>query len=164
MSQATMFDTLAGIRFLNDIPRKNLAQIAPFAEVREFRESETVFREGEAAECVYFVISGMLSLELSPSTIYRKCLVRVGPGEMLGWSSLVEDSRFVATAVVVEPARLVRISAAPLRKLCNDDPQFGCEFMRRTMLALAKRLTTTWTQLAKLYIAPNLPVTAGSDD
>jgi CRP-like cAMP-binding protein len=164
MSETTILEMLAGIRFLSGISRYNLEQMAPFAEVREFQESEIVFREGDAAESVYFVVSGKLSLELSPSTIYRKCLIRVGPGEMLGWSSLVEDSRFAATAVVVQPARLVRVPAAPLRKLCSDDPQFGCEFMRRTMLALAKRLTTTWTQLAKLYIAPNLPVTAGSGD
>jgi CRP-like cAMP-binding protein len=103
-------------------------------------------------------------LELSPSTIYRKYLITVGPGEMLGWSSLVEGARFAATAVVAEPARLVQIDAARLRAICDDDPQFGYEFIRRTMLALANRLTVTWNQLSQLYISQYLPTSAPREE
>jgi CRP-like cAMP-binding protein len=163
MSQATLMETLTGIGFLHGASRELLEQIAAVSELREYRESETVFREGETADSAYLVASGKLSLELSPSTIYRKCLVTVGPGEMLGWSSLVEHSRFAATAVVAEPAQLVRIDGKSLRAICDHDPQFGYEFMRRTMLALAKRLTITWTQLSNLYVSQYLPVTASDE-
>jgi CRP-like cAMP-binding protein len=164
MTQATSVDALAAIEFLHGTSRDDLEQLASVAQMRDYGESETVFREGEAADSVYLVVSGKLSLQLSPSTIYRKHLVNVGPGEMLGWSSLVENSRFVATAVVVEPAQLIQIDAARLRAICHDDPQFGYEFTRRAMLALAKRLTVTWTQLSRLYISPNLPVTASGEE
>jgi CRP-like cAMP-binding protein len=164
MDQATLIETLSGIRFLQGIPRKNLEQIASVALYREYRAADVVFREGEIADSAYFVVSGKLSLELSPSTIFRKSLVNVGPGEMLGWSSLIEHSHFAATAVVIEPAQLVRIDGACLRMICQDDPQFGYEFMRRAMWALAKRLTSTWTQLAQVYISPNAPVAAPTGD
>jgi CRP-like cAMP-binding protein len=160
MNQASLMETLSGIQFLHGASREGLERIASVAQIRDYGESEVVFREGEPADSVYLVVSGKLSLELSPSTIYRKYLVSVGPGEMLGWSSLVEHSRFAATAVVVAPARLVQIDGARLRTICDDDPHFGYDFLRRTMLALAKRLTVTWTQLSRLYISPNLPATA----
>jgi CRP-like cAMP-binding protein len=164
MNQAAMIETLSGIQFLHGASPDDLEQLASVAQMRDYSESETVFREGEAADSVYLVVSGQLSLQLSPSTIYRKHLVNVGPGEMLGWSSLLENSRFAATAVVVEPTQLIRIDATRLRAICQDDPQFGYEFMRRAMLALAKRLTVTWTQLSRLYISPNLPVTASGEE
>jgi CRP-like cAMP-binding protein len=164
MNQTMLMETLAGIRFLHGASREHLEQIAAMAEVRDYGPAEIVFREGEVADNAYLVVSGKLSLELSPATAYRKHLVDVGPGEMLGWSSLVAHQRFAATAVVVDPTRLVRIDGARLRAMCDDDPQFGYEFMRRTMLTVAKRLTATWTQLSHLYVSQYLPMTTPSDE
>jgi CRP-like cAMP-binding protein len=160
MNQAITAATLADIQFLKGASRDNLDQLASVAELRDYRKSEIVFREGDVADSVYLILSGKLSLELSPSTIYRKQLVDVGPGEMLGWSSLAAYSHFAATAVVTEPARLVRIDGERLRAICEKDPQFGFEFTRRTMLALAKRLSATWRQLAHVYLSQHVPVTA----
>jgi CRP-like cAMP-binding protein len=164
MRTKTLMETLAEIRFLKGTSRKHLEQIAAAAELREYAAADVVFREGDAADSAYFVVSGELSLRLSPSTIYRKDLVTVGTGEMLGWSSLVENSHFAATAVAVEPTQLVRIDAKRLRAMCDDDQQFGYEFMRRVMVALAKRLLATWTQLSHLYVSPYLPATAPSEE
>ncbi|MEX2306235.1 MAG: cyclic nucleotide-binding domain-containing protein [Pirellulales bacterium] len=164
MNKNELIKTLQENRFLHDIDPAHLAQIANIAQLCDFAPHDVVFREGQNADSVYLVVSGKLSLELSPSTIYRKHLVSVGPGEMLGWSSLVENPRFAATAVVVDPARLVRIDGQRLRAICDDDPRFGYEFMRRTMRALANRLTATWTQLSHLYVSHYLPVTASMDE
>jgi len=164
MNQAALLEVLAGIQFLRGVSREHLEQIASVAEVHDYGTSEIAFREGEVADSVYLVVSGKLSLELSPSTTDCKHLVSVGPGEMLGWSALVENPRFAATAVVIEPARLVRIDGNRLRAICDEDPQFGYEFTRRTMRALAKRLTSTWTELSRLHVSHYLPVTAPSDE
>jgi CRP-like cAMP-binding protein len=164
MNKNDLIKTLQGNLFLHDIDPAHLAQIASIAEFCDFAPHDVVFREGQSADSVYLVVSGKLSLELSPSTVYRKRLVSVGPGEMLGWSSLLEHPRFVATAVVDEPARLIRIDSRRLRAICDDDPEFGYEFTRRTMLALAKRLTATWAQLSHLYVSQYVPVTTPCDD
>ena len=164
MNKGELIKTLQETCFLHDFNLRHLEQIANIAQICDFDTNDVVFREGQPAESVYVVIFGKLSLELSPSTMYRKQLVSVGPGEMLGWSSLVEHPRFAATAVVIEPARLVRIDGERLRAMCDDDPQFGYEFMRRVMQALAKRLTATWTQLSHLYVSHYLPITTPSDE
>jgi CRP-like cAMP-binding protein len=149
--------------FLHGMHPAHLDQIASNAEVRDYETSEVVFREGEQAEYTYLVISGKLSLELSPSTIYSKHLVDVFPGEMLGWSSLVDHEPYAATAIASEPSRVVRIRGDRLQAICEKDTQFGYEFTRRAMLALAKRLKTTWIQLAHLYVSHYLPVNAPSE-
>ena len=164
MNKNDLIPTLQDICFLHDIDAAHLEQIADIAQICKFDADDVVFREGQAAESVYLVISGKLSLELSPATANRKQLVSVGPGEMLGWSSLVENPRFAATAIVVEPTRLVRIDGVRLRAICDEDSQFGYEFMCRTMRALAKRLTETWRQLSYVYLSHNVPVTASNDE
>jgi len=159
MKNNDLIKVLNDVFFLHDVDPVHLEQIASIAQICDFDAHEVVFREEQTAEDVYLVVSGKLALELSPSTVYRKHLVDVGPGEMLGWSSLVENPRFAATAIAIEPTRLVRVDGQRLRKICDDDPRFGYEFMRRTMRALAKRLTATWSQLSHVYVAQSLPMT-----
>jgi CRP-like cAMP-binding protein len=165
MNKNLVIDALRENRFLRDIDLDHLDRIAKISQVREFDAHDVVFREGDTADSVYLVVSGQLSLELSPgSTAYRKQLVTVGPGEILGWSSLVESPRFAATAVVVEPTRLVRIDGARLRAICDENPQFGYEITRRTLRALAKRLTETWRQLSYVHLSHQVPISASNDE
>ena len=119
------------------------------------------FMKVEPAEHVYLVVSGRIVLELCPATIYQKNLMSVGPGEMLGWSSFVEQRNYASTGVVVAPTQLVKIDGKKLRAICDRDPEFGYDFMHRIMRALAKRLTTTWSQLANIYVPNTLPMLAG---
>jgi CRP/FNR family transcriptional regulator, cyclic AMP receptor protein len=162
MKKNNLIETLQGIRFLHDIDSAHLEQIADIAQISEFDKHDVVFQEGDRAKRVYFVVSGKLSLELSPSTDYRKQLVCVGPGEMLGWSSLVENTRFAATAIGTEPTQLVSVDGERLRAICDADPKFGYEFMRRTMKGLAMRLTETWRQLSLVYLSHQVPITASN--
>jgi CRP-like cAMP-binding protein len=165
MNKYEIIDTLRENRFLKDIDSEHLDKIAKIAQVREFDAHDVVFCEGDTADSVYLVVSGRLSLELSHgSDAYRKQLVTVGPGEILGWSSLVESPRFAATAIVVEPARLVRIDGARLRAICDQNPQFGYEFTRRTLRALAMRLTETWRQLSYVHLSHQVPISASNDE
>lgn len=164
MKTTNLIETLQAIRFLHDIDSAHLEEIAKISRICEFGKDDVVFREGDRAKNVYLVMSGKLSLELSPSTDYRKQLVCVGPGEMLGWSSLVENTRFAATAIVMEPARLVSVDGDRLRAICDADPQFGYEFMRRTMKGLAMRLTETWRQLSLVFLSHQVPITACNDE
>jgi CRP/FNR family transcriptional regulator, cyclic AMP receptor protein len=160
MSDRNLIDTLKQIDFLQDIDPVHLEQIASIAEIREFDAHDVLFHEGDPADYVYFVVAGKLTLESCPSTIYQKSLMSVGPGEMLGWSAFVKQRNYASTGVISVPTQLVRIEGKHLRAICDRDPQFGYEFMQRIMEALAKRLRTTWSQLANIYIHRNLPTTA----
>ena len=79
MNDNDLMSDLREIRFLHGIDAAHLAAIANIAQIREFRPRDVVFREGDSADAVYLVMSGRLSLELSPATAYRKQLVTVGP-------------------------------------------------------------------------------------
>jgi CRP-like cAMP-binding protein len=158
MSTNFLTNTLPEISFLRGMAPQYFDYIASHAEMRDYGKAEVVFREGDPAKSTYLVVSGKLALELAPSTIYSKHLVDVVPGEMLGWSALVDRQPFAATAIAVEPSRVIRIDAERLHEICEKDPKFGYELMRRTSLALAKRLTATWQQLTEVYLSHYVPM------
>jgi CRP-like cAMP-binding protein len=162
MTSHDLVETLHEVEFLHDIDPAHLEQLANIGQVCYFDAHEVVFREGETADRVDLVVSGRVALQVCAANTGSKHIVDVGPGELLGWSSLTCHPRFAATAVASKRTHVIQIDGRQLRAICEQDPQFGYEFMRRTMLALAKRLRATWTQLAELYLTHYVPISAGA--
>jgi CRP-like cAMP-binding protein len=160
-----LVDTLREIHFLHDIGQIRLEQIAKIARLRDFKHGDVVFRQGDPAQHVYLVARGNVSLEICAAGTGCRPILTLGPGELLGWSSVLEQTCYTARARVLEPTRVVEINVAQLLTMFNHDPQFGYELMHRTALALAKRLSATRMQLLNVY-GDQLPVItqeAGAD-
>jgi len=158
MSGSELTETLEGLRFFQDMPPQHLQLIAKVAQLQDCGENEVVFREGDPADHMYVVVSGLVSLEICAPGVGCQQILTLGPGELLGWSALLEG-RFTARARTPHGARLLQINVAELMKICDRDPQFGYELMRRTALALAHRLSATRMQLLNVY-GEHLPVVA----
>jgi CRP/FNR family transcriptional regulator, cyclic AMP receptor protein len=75
----------------------------------------------------------------------------VGEGELLGWSPVLEQSQLTATARALAATTAVEINASQILTVCEHDPRFGFELMRRAARALAKRLNATRLQLVDVY-------------
>jgi len=151
MSKDDLMETLETIQFLQDMSPEYIARIADSARIVNFRPHDVVFREGDPAKSVYLIVSGSVMLEVCAAGIGCKQILTLGPGELLGWSPLLGQSAYTARARTPQAACLVQIDAAPLLKACDSDPCFGFDLMRRTALALAKRLSATRIQFVNVY-------------
>ena len=160
MSKNLLIKTLRELRFLHGIAEDHLQQLAEIAELKDFDEEDVLFREGEPAEDMFLVVYGSVSVEICSTGVGCKRILTVGPGELLGWSALLEQSRLTATARALKMTRLVELNAGKLLTICERDPLFGFEIMRRTALALAKRLSATRMQLIDVY-GSQMPPVAG---
>lgn len=156
MNNDTLVDALRDLRFLHGIGPMHLEQIARISRIRDYNEEDVVFRQGDAAQYVYLVVDGNVSLEICAAGTGCQQILTLGPGELLGWSSVLEQLSYTARARALDTTRLVEINIAQLLTICERDPKFGFELMRRTALALAKRLSATRMQLLNVY-GPNLP-------
>ena len=123
----------------------------PRAGTREHEPGAIVFREGQKETRFYLIVNGRVSLEFCTPGLGCKRLQTVGAGELLGWSPILGLSEMTATARVLEPTTLLVIDARQLVTLCEHNPRFGYEFMRRTALALSQRLSATRLQLLDVY-------------
>jgi CRP/FNR family transcriptional regulator, cyclic AMP receptor protein len=159
MNKNLLIDTMQKIRFLHDISPQHLEQLATVAQLRDFEELEVIFREGDVAQHVYLIVFGNVSLEICAPSVGCKRVLTVGPGEILGWSAMLEQTRLTATARTLEITRLIEFNAARLLTMCDSDLSLGYAIMRRTMLALAKRLSATRMQLLDVY-GSQLPAVA----
>jgi CRP-like cAMP-binding protein len=157
VNRDNLIETLREIRFLHEMGPMHLEQISSISHLRDYNEGDIVFRQGDAAQNVYLIVSGAVSLEICAAGSGCKQILTVSTGELLGWSSMLEQSCYTARARVLTTTRLAEINAAQFLTICERDPQFGYELMRRTAMALAKRLSATRMQLLDVY-GGNLPV------
>jgi CRP/FNR family transcriptional regulator, cyclic AMP receptor protein len=142
-----MIDALREARFLHDLDNEHLLKISDVTRMRDVEPGQVLFREGDVPQDVFLVISGSVALDINTVGGGSRRIMAVGPGEILGWSALLEQTQMTATATTMGHAKVAQINTGELLSICKHNPRFGYELLRRTSLALAARLSATRLQL-----------------
>jgi CRP/FNR family transcriptional regulator, cyclic AMP receptor protein len=90
-----------------------------------FEAGQVVFEAGQPGDKMYVVQSGSVELRSG-----ERLLETVGVGGVLGELALVDQEPRSATAVAVEPSRLVAIDQEYFMLLVKKVPGFALEVMR----------------------------------
>jgi len=92
--------------------------ILPFMRPLAVPADTVIFRRGEAAEAMYFVVSGTIRFE--------ELDIEVGEGSLFGEIGIFSDSKVrTATAKSLGPCSLLVVSAEKVRELFFQNPEFG---------------------------------------
>jgi CRP-like cAMP-binding protein len=143
--------TLETLSFFEGFPPEYLQPLADVARLVEVPADEVLFAEGKKSPNIYVVIEGKVSLEIWVASRGVTRIQSVGPGKLVGWTPVLADRAMTATARTEEPCRLVSINAMQVLEACGQNPHLGMEFMRRTALAISRRLNATRVQLLEAY-------------
>lgn len=146
-----MIEALRDVRFLHDIDNQHLLMVAEVTRMRDVETGEVLFREGEVPQDVFLVVSGSVALDINTPGGGSRRIMAVGPGEILGWSALLEQTQMTATATTLCHAKVAQINTGQLLTICRRNPRFGYELLRRTSLALAARLSATRLQFLDTF-------------
>jgi CRP/FNR family transcriptional regulator, cyclic AMP receptor protein len=144
-------DALRHLHLLDGIEDVHLQQLATIARSLDFPADTVIFREGQAATDIYLVVTGNVALDICAAGVGCRRILTVGEGELLGWSPLLEQERLTATARTLTATQAIALDSAQILLLCEQDPKFGYEFMKRAALAIAQRLSATRLQLLNVY-------------
>jgi len=104
-------------------------------------EGHTIFSQGDAADHFYILIEGCVTLRVKGTgAVYEGCRV----GELFGWSSIIGDTTFTATAVSTRPSLLLKFPAAGFQDLLSSEPEAQAVFYTQLARALGKRLLASY--------------------
>jgi CRP-like cAMP-binding protein len=95
-------------------------------------------------------LGGKVELEVRVPGVGAMPIQVVGPGELLGWSPVLQLGPMTATAQALTRCHVVAFDARRLLERCEEAPQFGMEFLRRTSATVAQRLGATRLRLLHL--------------
>jgi CRP/FNR family transcriptional regulator, cyclic AMP receptor protein len=125
-------------------------QLRKISKEVEFEKDDIIFRENEDCDEFYLLLSGSVALEIVAlgRTI---CVQTLGPGDELGWSSMLmrEGKQFQARAI--GPVRALEFQGPALMEACIQNPAFGFGLMRRLLEVVSGRLHSTRMQLLEVF-------------
>lgn len=85
-----------------------------------FKAGNTVFNRGEAGDCMYVVQSGLIDMMIG-----NKMVEHCGPGEAIGFMSMIDESPRSSTALVREDAELTLLDRRKFRFMIDEVPNFA---------------------------------------
>jgi CRP-like cAMP-binding protein len=111
-----------------------------------------LFSEDDTADALYLILDGSidLSINIDAKGEHYDDISTVGQGQMVGWSALVEPYIYTLNATADTDASLVRLEAAAVRTLMDENPAMGYVLMKHLAKAIGERLTNLRVQFVSL--------------
>ena len=104
-------------------------------------DGTVIFKEGDSANALFILGSGAVDLQIGgKKTVYRLS----EESDVFGWSSLVENARYTATAVAKTDVQAVKIDTRKMNRVFNAHPMFGIAVYRRLCAVFNKRLASIY--------------------
>jgi len=130
---------------------EELAQIAALAGAETYQIGEEICVEHELAERLFILQSGRVQLQIHLRSSWQAdseaAIEEVEPGRIFGWSSMVQQRRFTASARALEPVTVIALDPAELDALFNREPHIGFLVMKQLAEVVASRLRLTRARL-----------------
>ena len=143
-------DDLKKIEILQELSDEALGKILPIVTRREFKDGETLFYEGEAADIFYMLKRGKVLLEVDISEIISLSLGAVKSGLSFGWSALTNNSKYTSHAICSEHCEVITVSGKELQDLLNQDHSAGYHIMMGLAQIIGRRLARRTDQFLKV--------------
>jgi len=136
---------------LNDSELKSIAMIT---EEKEFEQGTELFKEGQTADTLYFLVEGNIDLlyvveeQFHPETRKEFVVGEINPGEVFAISTLIEPFVYTSTARADKPSRVLQIASKPMRELLDKDCLLGYKVMEQMAKSAMIRLGVARVLLA----------------
>jgi CRP-like cAMP-binding protein len=102
------------------LPSDALKLIAFSAERKNFAAGESLFEQGEDADCAFFLLSGSATLSLKGEGAAKR--KHVGPGALLGEMAMLAPTKRPASAKAREDAVALRIPRQVIHRVLAEFP------------------------------------------
>ncbi|MBK8975108.1 MAG: cyclic nucleotide-binding domain-containing protein [Planctomycetes bacterium] len=150
-SKPSIVDTLRKHQVFEGISPDCLEAFAATAHHVSLQPREVLIQEGAPAEEFLLIDSGRIAIEIFVQGRGHVSIETLGPGELVGWSWLVEPHRWHFDAIAVTPSDLIAFPAAAARELLASNHECGYGLLSRFLPQIVQRLRATRMQLLDFY-------------
>lgn len=95
------------------------------SDVRRVAQGSVIFKQGDAADCLYAVIEGSVEIRINGVKVET-----VTHGGVFGEMALIDSRPRSGTAIAVSDCTLAAISEKRFLRLVESTPQFALQIMR----------------------------------
>jgi CRP-like cAMP-binding protein len=145
----TVENILRNLAFTKGLKDPQIAALAELAAIVGFEADEVILVEGQRSKCFYLVTEGSVAVELRSPT-FVVCVQALAPGQVFGWSALLDDHDTLFQVRARERTAALRLDGAALRAACHRDTLLGTEVLQRTLKVVAGRVRAIEMRFAEM--------------
>ena len=152
-------DELKCCRIFTDLNDRELAEAAKLATIEKRGAGSRVITEGTSAAALYLIREGKVAVRMTSRDGHEVVIDELGPGELFGWSAVLDHKTFRAAIWTLEDCTLVVMDGEGLKRLFDANNHIGYRAVRMIADVVANRLEKLRSRLvdqpfAKQYLAP----------
>lgn len=148
MSDRETVDFLAGVPLLEGRDESDLLGLARVMRRREVREGELLWRQGDEAREMLFVVEGAVSASLRVPGDRSVEIGTAGPGDVVGEIGLLDGKGHTMSVRVTDPAIVLALGRADFAALLARQDPTAFSLKRRLASHLTARLRNQLRRLA----------------
>lgn len=130
---------ISDIQFFEEIDAAVVREIEQGCTSETFGKDSTIFEKGSQANFLYILEEGTVSLLVKDKG--KSICDLTDPGEVFGWSSIVEKGIYTASSVCNTETRVWRISREKIEAIFGRYPNAAVAFYRRLGSQYSKRIS-----------------------
>lgn len=137
-----LIELLRSVEMFEGLTDKQIMKIEGISDEQVLRPGETLFKQFDKADRLYWVKSGFIEVIVDYSTSTGGVVIRnLGKGQSVGEMSWVDRGARSATArAITHDTIVVSISFNALDDLCQRNPKIGYRIFRNIAVDLSFRL------------------------
>ena len=142
---------LSEFPLFRNLPDELLDKLAALGEEAACSDGESVFREGEQADKLHFLLNGEIVLKVNLTSRPESITVSVVNQrfESFGWSGIVPPYHYTASAICEVDSKVLMVFGERFMKLLGEYPVAGFNVMQRVTELIASRLRNSRQALLK---------------
>ena len=141
---------LKSFTLFEDLAEDDLKTILGFTRLFKSQRDQILLLDGEASDCLYFVLEGWFKAEKTSPEGRQQTLRFIGPKETINELSVFSNKISAVTVIAMEDARGFCISREDVEKMLIRYPQFSRAVIRN----LANRIQHLLSHVENLSLYP----------
>jgi CRP-like cAMP-binding protein len=135
--------------FVQGLSEHQIGRLAEVATEVTFEDNAIILADREQSTAFYLLTAGSVAIELRGAR-YAVCVQALGPGQVFGWSALLDHQDTLFQVRAREQTAALRIDGKTLKTLCREDPALGTELLQKTLQVVASRVKATEERFAEM--------------
>jgi len=140
MNNHSITEYLLTHKFFSELGDNSVETLAEHASTQKIKKGQMLFRQGEHADKFYIVLKGRLLVQI-PALMGPSIEIQVlSTNQVLGWSWLISPYQWHFQVRAEEDCELLEFDGAGLLAICEQDPKFGYQLLKRFAALMSERL------------------------
>lgn len=136
---------LSETEFFEGIDSEVMSKISAICNEETHPKDAVLFKKDEDAKSLFILKEGTVNLVIQNGGTLATPLKE--PGEVFGWSCMVEGGVYTASGICATDSKIVKIDREELNKIFEQHPHVGIKIIKRLGAVFSHRLASAYRDL-----------------